>query len=206
MKLINQPRAPNPRRVNIFLAEKGIEVPSEVLDIPGKEHLTPEIKALNPLQTLPILVLDDGTAISESMAICRYFEELHPDPPLMGTTPLEKATIEMWQRRMELNLMNNVAAVFRHSHPAMAELEVPQVADWAEANRPRVQLGLEIVDAQLADNAFVAGDKYTVADITALVGVDFTKVGRIEVPETLTNLARWRAEVSSRPSAKAGMS
>ena len=206
MKLIDQPRAPNPRRVNIFLAEKGIEVPSEVLNIPGKEHLTPEIKALNPLQTLPILVLDDGTAISESMAICRYFEELHPDPPLMGTTPLEKATIEMWQRRMELNLMSNVAAVFRHSHPAMAELEVPQVAEWAEANRPRVQLGLEILDAQLADNAFVAGDKYTVADITALVGVDFTKMGRIEVPETLTNLARWRAEVSSRPSAKAGMS
>lgn len=206
MKLIDQPRAPNPRRVNIFLAEKGIEVPSEVLNLPGKEHLTPEIEALNPLQALPILLLDDGTAISESMAICRYFEELHPDPPLMGTTPLEKATIEMWQRRMELNLMNNVAAVFRHSHPAMAELEVPQVADWAEANRPRVQRGLEILDAQLADNAYVAGDKYTVADITALVGVDFTKMGRIEVPETLTNLARWRAEVSSRPSAKVGMS
>lgn len=206
MKLIDQPRAPNPRRVNIFLAEKGIEVPSEVLNLPGKEHLTPEIEALNPLQTLPILLLDDGTAISESMAICRYFEELHPDPPLMGTTPLEKATIEMWQRRMELNLMNNVAAVFRHSHPAMAELEVPQVAEWAEANRPRVQRGLEILDAQLADNAYVAGDKYSVADITALVGVDFTKMGRIEVPETLTNLARWRAEVSSRPSAKVGMS
>ena len=124
----------------------------------------------------------------------------------MGTTPLEKATIEMWQRRMELNLMNNVAAVFRHSHPAMAELEVPQVAEWAEANRPRVQRGLKILDTQLANNAFVAGDKYTIADITALVGVDFTKMGRIEVPETLTNLARWRAEVSSRPSAKAGMS
>ena len=206
MKLIDQPRAPDPRRVNIFLAEKGIEVPSEILNLPGKEHLTPEIKALNPFQTLPILVLDDGTAISESMAICRYFEELHPDPPLMGTTPLEKATIEMWQRRMELNLMNNVAAVFRHSHPAMAELEVPQVAEWAEANRPRVQRGLEILDAQLADNAYVAGGKYTVAEITALVGVDFTKMGRIEVPEKLTNLARWRAEVSSRPSAKAGMS
>ena len=206
MKLIDQPLAPNPRRVNIFLAEKGIEVPTQVLNLPGKEHLTPEIKALNPLQTLPILVLDDGTAISESMAICRYFEELHPDPPLMGTTPLEKATIEMWQRRMELNLMSNVAAVFRHTHPAMAELEVPQIAEWAEANRPRVQAGLEMLDAQLANNAYVAGDVYSVADITALVGVDFTRMGRIEVPETLTNLARWRAEVSSRPSAKAGMS
>ena len=112
MKLIDQPQAPNPRRVNIFLAEKGIEVPTEELNLPGKEHLTPEIKALNPVQTVPILVLDDGTAISESMAICRYFEELHPDPPLMGTTPLEKATIEMWQRRMELNLMNPVGGGF----------------------------------------------------------------------------------------------
>lgn len=206
MKLIDQPFAPNPRRVNIFLAEKGIEVPSEILNLPDKEHLTPEIKALNPVQTLPILVLDDGTAISESVAICRYFEELHPDPPLMGTTPLEKAIIEMWQRRMELNLMNHVAAVFRHTHPAMAALEVPQVPDWAEANRPRALSGLEMLDAQLANNQFVAGDRFTIADITALVGVDFTKMGRIDVPETLTNLARWRAEVSSRPSAKAGMS
>ena len=206
MKLFDQPRAPNPRRVNIFLAEKGIELPTEELNLPGKEHLTPEIKALNPVQTVPILVLDDGTAISESMAICRYFEELHPDPPLMGTTPLEKATIEMWQRRMELNLMNPVAAVFRHTHPAMAELESPQIGAWAEANRPRALAGLEMLDAQLAKHAFVAGDRYSVADITALVGVDFTKMGRIEVPETLTNLARWRAEVSSRPSAKAGLS
>ena len=112
MKLIDQPQAPNPRRVNIFLAEKGIELPREELNLPAKEHLTPEIKALNPLQTLPILVMDDGTALSESVAICRYFEELHPEPPLMGTTPLEKATIEMWQRRMELYLFSNVAAVF----------------------------------------------------------------------------------------------
>lgn len=206
MKLIDQPRAPNPRRVNIFLAEKGIELPTEELNLPGKEHLTPEIAALNPMQTLPILILDDGTTLSESVAICRYFEELHPEPPLMGTTPLEKATIEMWQRRMELYLMNNVAAVFRHTHPAMAELEVPQVADWAEANRPRVQRALEMLDNQLAKCPYVAGDRFTIADITALVGVDFTKMGRIDVPETLTNLARWRAEVSSRPSAKAGLS
>lgn len=206
MKLIDQPRAPNPRRVNIFLAEKGIELPTEELNLPGKEHLTPEIAALNPMQTLPILILDDGTTLSESVAICRYFEELHPEPPLMGTTPLEKATIEMWQRRMELYLMNNVAAVFRHTHPAMAELEVPQVADWAEANRPRVQRALEMLDNQLSKCPYVAGDRFTIADITALVGVDFTKMGRIDVPETLTNLARWRAEVSSRPSAKAGLS
>jgi glutathione S-transferase len=206
VELYDQPRAPNPRRVNIFLAEKGIDVPTRELNIPAKEHLTDEIEALNPVQTLPILVLDDGTAISESIAICRYFEELHPEPPLMGTTPLEKATIEMWQRRMELNLINPIAAVFRHSHPAMAELEVPQVKEWSEANRPRVLKGLEMLDAQLGKNQYVAGDRYTIADITALVGVDFTKMGRIEVPENLTNLARWRAEVSARPSAKAGLS
>jgi glutathione S-transferase len=206
VELYDQPRAPNPRRVNIFLAEKGIDVPTRELNIQAKEHLTDEIEALNPVQTLPILVLDDGTAISESIAICRYFEELHPEPPLMGTTPLEKATIEMWQRRMELNLINPIAAVFRHSHPAMAELEVPQVKEWSEANRPRVLKGLEILDAQLGKNQYVAGDRYTIADITALVGVDFTKMGRIEVPENLTNLARWRAEVSARPSAKAGLS
>ena len=206
MKLIDQPMAPNPRRVNIFLAEKGIELPTQVLNLPGGEHLTDEIKALNPTQTVPILVLDDGTAISETVAICRYFEELQPEPPLMGTTALEKAVVEMWQRRMELNLMNHVAAVFRHTHPAMAALENPQIPEWAEANRPRVQRGLEMLDAQLADNRYVAGDTFTIADITALVGVDFTKVGRIEVPDSLTNLARWRAEVSSRPSAKAGLS
>jgi glutathione S-transferase len=206
MELYDQPRAPNPRRVNIFLAEKGIEIPTRELNIPAKEHLTDEINALNPVQTLPILVLDDGTPISESIAICRYFEELQPEPPLMGTTPLEKATIEMWQRRMELYLINSVASVFRHSHPAMAELEVPQVKEWSEANRPRVQKALEMLDEQLGKHQYVAGDKYTIADITALVGVDFTKMGRIEVPENLSNLARWRAEVSARPSAKAGLS
>jgi glutathione S-transferase len=197
--------APNPRRVNIFLAEKGIDVPREILNIPAKEHLTPAIKALNPVQTLPILVLDDGTAISETVAICRYFEELQPEPVLLGRTPVEKALIEMWQRRMEFNILNRVAAVFRHTHPAMAELEVPQVADWAEANRPRVLKGLQMLDDQLGKSAYVAGDNFSIADITALVGVDFTKVGRIEVPDTLLNLARWRQEVSARPSAKAGM-
>ncbi len=206
MELIDQPHAPNPRRVNIFLAEKNIDLPNRrFLKIPEKEHLTPEIEALNPTRTLPILVLDDGTAISESVAICRYFEETHPEPPLMGTNALEKAMIEMWQRRMEFNLLTPVAAAFRHSHPAMAELEVPQIKDWADVNKPRALKGLEMLDAQLATSKFVAGDTYSIADITALVGVDFTKAARIEVPESLGNLKRWYADVSSRPSAKAGI-
>ena len=110
MKLLDQPQAPNPRRVNIFLAEKGIDVPRDVLNIPKKEHLSDEIKALNPMQRLPILVLDDGTALSESVAICRYFEELQPEPPLMGTTALEKATIEMWQRHAEFDVLGPIAS------------------------------------------------------------------------------------------------
>ena len=146
MKLLDQPQAPNPRRVNIFLAEKGIDVPRDVLNIPKKEHLSDEVKALNPMQRLPILVLDDGTALSESVAICRYFEELQPEPPLMGTTALEKATIEMWQRHAEFDVLGPIASCFRHLHPAMAELEVPQITEWGEANRQRALKGLAILD------------------------------------------------------------
>ena len=206
MKFYDLKAGMNPWRLRIFLAEKGINVPKVEVDMPGGENRAEPFLSINPLGTMPVLELDDGTILTESIAICRYFEELHPDPPLMGTTPLEQATIEMWQRRMEFNLMNNVAAVFRHTHPAMAELEVPQIADLAEASRPRVQAALEMLDDQLGKHHYVAGDSFSIADITALVGVDFTKVGRIQVPENLANLARWRAEVSARPSAKAGMS
>ena len=205
MKLLDQAQAPNPRRVNIFLAEKGIEVPREIFNIPKKEHLTDEIKGLNPMQRLPILVLDDGTAISESIAICRYFEELHPEPPLMGTTPVEKAKIEMWQRRAELDVLGPIAACFRHLHPAMAELEVPQVPAWGEANRERAQKGLAMLDEQLRRNAFLAGETFSIADITALCAVDMMKLARIEMPADLTALKRWYEDVDARPSAKAGL-
>ena len=150
-----------------------------------------------------MLQLDDGTAICESMAICRYFEELHPEPPLFGTGALGKAIVEMWQRRMELGFMSAVTSAFRHLHPAMAEREVPQVAAWGEANKPRALEMLRILDEQLADNRFVAGDSYSVADITALVTVDFMKPARVQRPEGLANLDRWHKEVASRPSAKA---
>ena len=205
MKLLDQPQAPNPRRVNIFLAEKGIEVHREVFNIPKKEHLTDEIKALNPMQRLPILVLDDGTAISESVAICRYFEELHPEPPLMGTTPLEKATIEMWQRRAELDVLGPIAACFRHLHPAMAELEVPQVPAWGEANRERALKGLAMLDEQLRGNAYLAGDAFSIAEITALCAIDMMKLARIEMPADFTALKHWYDDVAARPSAKAGL-
>jgi glutathione S-transferase len=203
MKLYDSKVAPNPRRTRIFLAEKGIELPTEQVDIMAKQHLTPEYAAINPMQRMPALVLDDGTIISESIAICRYFEALQPEPPLFGVGPKDIAIVEMWQRRCELNLFFTVAHVFRHTHPAMKELEVPQVPAWAEANRPRVLDFLRLLDAELAKRPFVAGERYTVADITALCAVDFMKPARIAVPEELTNVRRWHAEVSARPSAKA---
>ena len=195
--------APNPRRVRIFLAEKGIQVPTEELDLMKGDLKSDSFTKLNKLQRVPVLQLDDGTAICESMAICRYFEELHPEPPLFGTGALGKAMVEMWQRRMELGLMSAVTSAFRHLHPAMAEREVPQVAAWGEANKPRALEMLRILDEQLAGNRFVAGDAYSVADITALVTVDFMKPARVQRPEGLANLERWHKEVASRPSAKA---
>ncbi len=203
MKLYDSGRAPNPRRTRIFLAEKGISVPSEQIDMMAMQHKTPEYAAINPLQRMPALVLDDGTVITESIAICRYFEALQPEPSLFGKGAEEIALIEMWNRRCELNFMANVANVFRHLHPAMKELEVPQVAEWGEANKPHVIWFLELLDRELAERPFVAGDRFSVADITALVAYDFMKPSKLAVPENLTNLRRWHTEVSARPSTKA---
>ncbi|MCW5687025.1 MAG: glutathione S-transferase [Pseudolabrys sp.] len=203
MKLYDAKGAPNPRRTRIFLAEKGIEIPTEQVDINAKQHKSPEFAAINPLQRIPALVLDDGTVICESLAICRYFEALRPEPPLFGRGPLDIGLTEMWSRRVENNLFAPVAQVFRHLHPAMKELEVPQVPQWAEANRPRVFNFLEILDRQLADHEFIAGERYSVADITALVTIDFMRVPKLKVPDELTHVKRWHAAVSARPSAKA---
>ena len=203
MKLYDSRQAPNPRRTRIFLAEKGITVPTEQVDIVAKQHKTPEYAAINPLQRMPALVLDDGTVITESVAICRYFEVLQPEPPLFGVGAKEIAMVEMWNRRVELGLFFPVAQVFRHTHPAMKELEVPQVPDWAEANKPRIIEFLRVLDAQLKDTRFIAGDRYTVADITALCAVDFMKPARLAVPDDCGNVKRWHADVSARPSSKA---
>jgi glutathione S-transferase len=203
MKLYDSKVAPNPRRTRIFLAEKGISVPMEQVDIGAKEHKTADYAAVNPLQRMPALVLDDGTVITESIAICRYFEALQPDPPLFGVGAKDMALVEMWNRRCELNLFFPVAHVFRHTHPAMKELEVPQVPDWAEANRPKITEFLTILDKQLKENEFIAGKRYTVADITAQCAVDFAKPARVTISEDLANLKRWREVVSARPSAKA---
>ena len=203
MKLYNSNVAPNPRRVRIFLAEKGVSIPQVQVDLGKLEHKTPEFAAVSPFQVIPALELDDGTVIGETIAICRYIEELHPEPNLFGTTPLERATIEMWQRRLEWHLFLPVAQVFRHSHPHMAKMEQPQVADWAAANRPRVLRNMAIFDGVLRDRPYIAGERFTVADITGLVALDFTKPARIAVPPELENLTRWRAALAARPSAAA---
>ena len=203
MKLYDTKTAPNPRRARIFLAEKGITLPTEQVDIMTMAHKTPEYTALNPFQRMPTLVLDDGTVITESIAICRYFETLQPEPPLFGKGAKEIALVEMWNRRAEINFFSNVAAVFRHLHPAMKQLEVPQIPAFAEANKPRVTWFLELLDGELAKREFIAGDRYSVADITSLVTVDFMKPARLTIPEGAANVKRWHAAVSARPSARA---
>jgi glutathione S-transferase len=203
MKILEQSRAPNPRRVRIFLAEKGIAVPFEQVDIMKLEHRLPGFEDKNPMRQVPVLVLDDGTAIAESVAICRYFEETNPEPPLFGVGARGKAIVEMMNRRMELGLLGRVAQAFRHTHPAMAELEKPQFKDWGEANRGRVAEMLGMMDRQLAADEFVAGGRYSIADITALIAIDFMKLIKCAVPADMINVGRWHAAVAARPSAKA---
>ncbi|HEY5831505.1 MAG: glutathione S-transferase family protein [Hyphomicrobiaceae bacterium] len=203
MKILETRTAPNPRRVRIFLAEKGISVPLEEMDMMKGALKTPEFTKLNKFQRVPVLILDDGTSIAETLAICRYFEETNPEPALFGKGAKQRALVEMWNRRMELGLLFSVAQAFRHLHPAAAALEVPQVAAWGEANKPRAQEVLQFMDEELGKRRFVAGDDYSVADITALVAVDFARVARIQRPEGAKNLDRWHQEVSARPSAKA---
>ncbi len=203
MKILEERRAPNPRRVRIFLAEKGIAIPYEPVDILAGAHKTPEFSKLNPVQRVPVLILDDGTAISETMAICRYFEAIQPEPYLFGRTPKELAEIEMWNRRAEINFLFTVAQCFRHTHPAMAALERPQLPEWAEANKPRVAEIISIFNEALEDRPYLAGDSFSVADITALVATDFMKPARLTIPEDAVHFKRWHREVSSRPSASA---
>lgn len=202
MKLYDGGRAPNPRRVRIFFAEKGVPLPELVpVDIAKKEHKTEAFTRINPAQRLPVLELEDGTALAETIAICRYIEALHPQPPLFGRDAKEQATIEMWNRRVELGLFASVAAVFRHSHPSMAELE-EQVPEWAEANRDLIDDHLWLLELQLAASPFVCGDALTVTDITAGIAIDFMKPSRIPLSEDFVHIRRWHRELSGRPSWK----
>jgi glutathione S-transferase len=203
MKLYDGGRAPNPRRVKVYLAEKGLTVPMEQVDLGKLAHKSAEYTAVNPLQRVPALQLDDGTIITESIAICRYFEQLHPEPPLFGKGAKEAAVVEMWERRVEFHLLAPVSHIFRNSHPAMKDMEVPQVPAWADANKPRVMDFLALLDHELQTRRYVAGDSYSVADITGMISIDFLKPAKLAVPDELKNIKRWHEEVSARPSAKA---
>jgi len=201
MKMYDGGRAPNPRRVQIFLNEKGLEIDTQQLDLNALEHRSPEITAKNPVQTVPFLELDDGTVISETIAICRYLEELNPEPSLFGATIVERAMIEMWNRRVELGFLMKVAFSFRHLHPGAAVLEGEQVPAWGEKNQKMALDFINVLDAQFADNAFIAGDTFSVADITAIVAYQFFKPARLALPDDgFDNFKRWAAEVSARPS------
>ena len=200
MLLYNTPLAPNPRRVRIFLAEKNVTIPIRDVNLMTHEHKQESYAAVNALEEVPALVLDDGATLTESVAICRYIESLYPDPPLFGRDAREQAFVEMWQRRVEFRLFTPVALAFRHSHPALARLESPQLPQLAEHQRPRAQQMMRFLDGELASRRFIASDDFTIADITAIVAMDLTKLARVEIPQDLPHLSRWRADVSARPS------
>jgi glutathione S-transferase len=203
MKLYDGAMAPNPRRVRIFLAEKGIIIPVVPVDMGVLEHQGAVFTSLNPFQLLPVLELDDGTIISESVAICRYFEEIQPEPPLFGVGPVGKAQVEMWNRIIELELYRHVANAFRHSHPRMAGREVPQIAELAATAPQKAIATMEKLDSVLQDRPYIAGDDYSIADITGQVTLGFLKLARMEIPEGLKALRRWNDALNARPSAAA---
>lgn len=194
--------APNPRRVRIFLTEKGIDLAETPLDLMRREHKSPEHLARNSLGQAPTLVLDDGTAISETVAICRYFEETTPDPPLFGRGAVEKALVDMWIRRIEFQVMQPVGNFWRHAHPRTAAL-LTQYKDFGESNREAYGRALGWLDRELADREFISGDGYSMADICALTTVDFADWIGLPVPEDCGNVRAWRDRVSARPSAGA---
>jgi len=201
MKIIEARGAPNPRRVRIFVAEKGVSPEYQQIDLLAGEHRSDWFASLNPYGGVPVLLLDDGTALSETVAICRYLEALHPEPALFGGgNALEAARVEMWNRRMEFSVFFPVGTVFRHTHPRMAALESPQIPDWAEVNRARAENGLRLLNVQLAGSEYVTGSTFTIADITAFVGIGLMKLARLEWPDGLDHLARWYETVRARPS------
>jgi glutathione S-transferase len=194
--------APNPRRVRIFAAEKGIALPSRELSIPAREHKSPEFLALNPRGQTPALQLDDGTVIAESVAICRYLEGLYPEPPLFGTGAKAQALVEMWNRRVEMVLMPPVGAVWVHTHKFTERLP-GRITEWGESNRPRIHDAMRFFDETLAGRAFLAADHFTISDILLLTTIDFSTFIGMPMPDDFANLRAWHARVSARPSAAA---
>jgi glutathione S-transferase len=202
VKLYDSKMAPNPRRVRIFLAEKGVEVPTVQVDLGKAENRGAAYLAKNPMGGVPMLELDDGTCLAETVAICRYFERTHPEPPLMGVGAQDEAVVEMWQRRMEHEVALPIMQVFRNTHEFFKG-RIPQVPEYGEVCRAQALKRLEWLDGELAARPFVAGDRYTIADITALCGVDFGRPTGIRIAPEWKHLQRWHEAVSARPSARA---
>ncbi len=199
MRIFSSTTAPNPRRVKIYLAEKGIEIPYVNIDLKEGDNLTEEFRKKNLFGKVPVLELDDGTFISESMAICRYFEMLHPEPSLFGKTPLEVATIEMWNRQVDIYLIVLVGFAFRHTTGYYSDRETV-IKAWGEESLKRAITSFGLLERRLADSRFLAGDAFSVADITAFCAVDFAKLVKWKIEDSQPNLLRWYKEVASRPS------
>lgn len=209
MKLYGWGQAPNPRRVLIYLAEKGIEI--EVVEAGAGARLSDEYLARYEGRAVPMLELDDGTQIGEAMAICRYFEEDHPAPPLFGIDRRDRALVEMWERRAETEAFPGASEAFRNAHPAFVGRGLPgfvepvaQIPALVDRGKQRLERFFRRIDARLADTPFIAGPRFTVADITALCAADFArKAVKLAIPEECANVRRWHEEVSARPSAAA---
>ncbi len=204
MKLYGAPKpAPNPRRVRMFLAEKGIELAETPVDLMQREHKSDAHLARNSLGQVPTLVLDDGVAISETVAICRYFEETHPEPPLFGRTPTEKALVDMWVRRVEFQLMQPVGNFWRHAHPRTAAL-LHQYKDFGESNRGAYARAQTWLEGEMADGRpFIAGDALSMADICAISTVDFAHWIGLDLAPEHARLAAWHGRMKARPSYEA---
>lgn len=210
MKLHDFALAPNPRRVRMFLAEKGIEVPMVQVNTREGQQFSDAFRRINPRCAVPVLELDDGTYLAESVAICRYFEETQPGPPLMGRDPKDRAIVEMWNRRAELDGMIVVGEMVRNALPLFADRAIagvpggiPQIPALVERGKASLGRFIEHLDRRLANNRFLAGEAFTIADITAFIAIDTAKRVEYEVPASCANVRRWLAEVGARPSAQA---
>lgn len=199
VRYYHTPRAPNPRRTQIFMAEKGIEIETVNVNLMENEHKQDAYLSKVGSPQIPALELSDGTVLVESPTICRYLEEFHPQPNMMGRDALEVAVIDMWQRRIELRLMVTIAMCFRHTNPKMAALE-DQSPDWGATNAGRIDGRLAELDRQLQGRDWIAADRLTIADITGIVSIDFLRLLKRDIPEEMTALRAWRDRMHERPS------
>jgi glutathione S-transferase len=202
MKLYDDTRAPNPRRVRMYLAEKGISVPLEATPVVERANRTEEFRKINSLQQIPVLELDDGTCIAETLAICRYFEVENPEPALFGKSALEQANVEMWNRRIEFQLLSTVGAYWRHCH-AFTKALPGRIEEAGLQGKELAEVILAWLNDEIAGREYIAGDSFTVADITALCVIDFAAFVGVAIPDDATNLKEWHARISARPSAAA---